>query len=82
MLMGVGLSNVAHFKTWYKKDFWGIADFSFLQGFTAWNLAVNIPERPIQGGQKKNQRAEKWEFYSISSEEMMTYVDNEEIQHF
>ena len=43
-LMGAGLSNLEHFKTWYKKDGLELADFSLLQGFTAWNLAVNIPE--------------------------------------
>ena len=40
-LMGSGFANVTHFKKWYKKSFSGISDFSFLQAFTAWNLAVN-----------------------------------------
>ena len=45
-LMGAGFANLAHFKNWYMKEFLRLTDFSFLQGFTAWNLAVNIPERP------------------------------------
>ena len=28
----------------------GNADFIFLQGFTEWNLSVNIPDRPRRGG--------------------------------
>ena len=51
-LMGKGFTNITHFKKWYKKAFLGLAGFSFFQGFTAWNLAVNRPEIPRQGGQK------------------------------
>ena len=39
-VMGAGFDNVEHFKKWYKKVFMGIADFSFLQAYAAWNLSV------------------------------------------
>ena len=39
-IMGVGFANVAHFKKWYKKTHFGIADFNFLNYFSAWNLSV------------------------------------------
>ena len=42
-LMRTVLSNIATFKKWYKKAFLGLYDFSFLQVFTASNLAVNRP---------------------------------------
>ena len=29
-LMGAGFVNVAHFKKWYKEEFWVIDGFSFL----------------------------------------------------
>ena len=51
--MGEGFANIAHFKKWYKKEFLELAGFSFLQGFTAWRLAVNRPDRPRQDRQKK-----------------------------
>ena len=81
-LMGAGLSNLEHFKTWYKKDCLELTDFSLLQGFTEWNLAVNIPERQRRGGQPKFRELKNWKFYSIASEEMLKYVDNEEDQNF
>ena len=76
-LTGEGIENVAHFKNWYNKVFLVITDFSFFQGFTPWNLAVNSAEIPKQYGQPKFRELKKWAFYSISSKEMMTYVDNE-----
>ena len=36
-VIGAGFANVAHFKKWFKKTFFGIADFCLLQAFTAWN---------------------------------------------
>ena len=81
-LMGAWFANIAHLKNWYKKSFLGLAGFSLLQGFTAWNLAVNSPDRPRIGGQPKSKELKKWEFYSIASEEMLTYVDNKEYQNF
>ena len=52
--MGAGFENIAHFKKCHKKSFSRLADFGLLQGFTALNLAVNIPERPRRGGQPKS----------------------------
>ena len=60
----------------------GLASFSFLQGFTAWNLAVNTLERTIRGGQQKSRELKKWGSYSIEYEGVMTCVDNEENQNF
>ena len=40
-VMGAGFANVFHFKKWYKKAFMGLADFSFLQAFSALNLSVD-----------------------------------------
>ena len=40
-VIGAGFANVAHFKKWFKKAFFGIADFCLLQAFTAWNLSVD-----------------------------------------
>ena len=42
-------------------------------------------EQPIETKTRwsdKIQRDEKWEFYSIASEEIMTYLDNEENKNF
>ena len=75
-LMGEGFENVAHFKNCTIKHFLGLTDFSFLWVFIVWNLAENIPERPIRGGEKKIRDLKNWKFYSIALEEMMTYVDN------
>ena len=75
--MGAGFANVSHFKKWYKKAFLVLADFSFLWVFTTWNLAENSPERPRRGGKPKFRDLKRWEFYSVSSEEMMKYMDNE-----
>ena len=33
MLINLGFTNVAHFKKGYKKSFWGLNDFGFLQIF-------------------------------------------------
>jgi len=39
-VMGAGISNVAHFKKWYKKAYLGIANCCMLNVFSAWNLSV------------------------------------------
>ena len=80
--METGFENREQFKNWNKKAFLGLSDFRFLQGFTAWNLVLNIPDIPRRGGQKKFRELKNWEFYSIASEEMMIYVDNDENQNF
>ena len=69
-------------KTGTRKAFLGLSDFRFLLGFTAWNFVLNIPEIPRRGGQKIFKELKNWEFYSIASEEMMIYVDNDENQNF
>ena len=38
--MDASFANVAHFKKLYKKLFMGIANFSFVQAYIAWNLSV------------------------------------------
>ena len=77
-VVGAGFANVAHFKKWYKKVFLGIADFSLLQTFTAWNLSAVAPEREVRGGVPKRNKMIKWEFYSVVAEEMMTYCSSED----
>ena len=77
-MMGAGFANVAHFKKWYKKAFLGFCDFSFLQAFTAWNLATNSEDRNRRGGVVNHRVLKKWEFYSVAAEEMMTYAEYEE----
>ena len=76
--VGAGFANVAHFKKWYKKAFLGIADFSLLQAFSAWNLAVESTERERRGRPSKLYKLKKWEFYAVVAEEMMTYVHDED----
>ena len=67
-LIGAGFETVAHFKKWYKKAFFCLANFSFFQGFTACNLASNRPYRPRRGENLKFVELKKWEFYSIAYE--------------
>lgn len=78
-VMGAGFSNVAHFKKWYKKAYLGIADFSMLNAFSAWNLSVNYSG--VRGGTKSRHRLVKWEFYAVAAEELMSYVDVDELKH-
>ena len=40
-MVGADFANVSHYKKWFKKAFFGIADFCLLQAFTAWNLSVD-----------------------------------------
>ena len=72
-VVGAGFANVAHFKKWYKKAFFGIADFCLLQAFTAWNLSIDARDR--KSSESKRKKIVKWEFYSVMAEEMMNYVD-------
>ena len=82
MLMGEVLANVSQFKKWHKKSFLVLSYFIFLKVFTVWNFEVNILERPRWVGQTNLREIKKWEFYSISFKEMITYVDNKENQNF
>ena len=80
-VIGAGFANVSHVKKLYKKVYLGIADFSFLQAFTAWNLAIDSAERTRRGRNSKHRKLKKWEFYSAAAEEMLTYADSlEEVQ--
>ena len=67
-VVGARFAKVAHFKKWYKKAFFGIADFCLLQAFTAWNLSIDASE-------SRRKKIVKWEFYSIMAEEMMSDMD-------
>ena len=71
-------ANVSHFLKWYKKAFLGLTDVSLLQVIVAWNLEMNIPDIPRRGRHPKFRELKRWLFYSISSKEMMIYVDNKE----
>ena len=78
-VMGAGFANVTHFKKWYKKVFMGIADFSFLQAFAAWNLSVEkVIQRPLRSDKKLRIRLLKWQGYAVAAEEFMSYVDEDE----
>ena len=81
-VMGAGFSNVAHFKKWYKKSLLGLADFSLLNAFVAWNLSAEKLKAASRGGGGGGgnhiRRVLKWEFCAAAAEEMMSYVDNEE----
>ena len=81
-VMGAGFANVVHFKKWYKKAFLGIADFSMLQAFTAWNLSVDqMRTTQSRGGANRGRKKLlKWEFYAVAAEEMMNYVDEDEVE--
>ena len=77
-VMGAGFANVAHFKKWYKKAFMGIADFSLLQAFSAWNLSVDEMKLKNRGGPVRREKLIKWQFYASAAEEFMTYIDHDE----
>ena len=59
-VMGTGFANVAHFKKWYKKAFMGIADFSLLNAFSAWNLSVDTQQADNRGGEVWINKLLKW----------------------
>ena len=72
------MSNVAHFKKWYKKIFMGVADFSLLQAFMVWNLSVDQMYEHIRGNSDvKRKKLLKWELYSVLAEELVMYVDTD-----
>ena len=77
--MGAGFANVSHFKKWYKKAFMGLADFSLLQAFSAWNLSVDEMKEKNRGGEVKREKLIKWQFYAAAAEEFMTYIDQDEV---
>ena len=60
------------------KIFLGVCDFALLNTFTAWNLSTKSVDKLGQV-QRRKWLLIKWEFYSVTAEEMMTYVDNNEI---
>jgi len=79
--MGAGFSNVARFKRWYKMAYLGIANFSMLQAFSAWNLSVGY--EGIRGGATKQRRCFlKMELYAVAAEEFMAYVDIDEMKPY
>ena len=57
-VVGAGFTNVAHFKKWYKKAFFGIADFCLLQAFTAWNLSIDASDR--KSSESRRKKIVKW----------------------
>ena len=77
-VIGAGFSNVAHFKKWYKKCFLGIADFSMLQAFAAWNISIDECSAGSRGGMRNRRKLIKWQFYAVAAEEFMSYVDKDE----
>ena len=83
-VMGAGFANVVHFKKWYKKAFLGIADFSMLQAFTAWNLSVDqMRTTQSRGGANRGRKKLlKWEFYAVAAEEMWMKKKLKKVQHF
>ena len=75
-MVGAGFANVSHYKKWFKKAFFGIADFCLLQAFTTWNLSVDQMIQNRRGNADvKRRKVIKWEFYSVLAEELMTYID-------
>ena len=76
--LGAAFCNVTHFKKWYKKAYFGVADFSMLQSFSRWNLSVNELAALWHSGVVQRKRLIKWEFYSVACEEMMTFVSPDE----
>ena len=79
-VMGAGFANVAHFKKWYKKAFMGIADFSLLNAFSAWNLSVDAQQANSRGGEVRRNKLLKWQFYATAAEELMAYIDEDEAE--
>ena len=71
-VVGVGFVNTTHFKKWYKKVFFGIADFCLLQAFTACNLSIDASDKKSSDSRQK--KIVKWEFYSFMAEDMMSYM--------
>eukprot|EP00957_Ditylum_brightwellii_P180921 13783791-Ditylum_brightwellii.AAC.1 len=76
--LGAAFCNITHFKKWYKKGYFGIADFSMLKSFSACNLSVDELAALWCGGVVQSKRLIKWEIYSIACEEVMTFVSPDE----
>eukprot|EP00957_Ditylum_brightwellii_P043826 3323405-Ditylum_brightwellii.AAC.1 len=49
-VLGAMVCNIAHLKKWYKKGYFGVADFSILQPFASWNLLVDELAALSHGG--------------------------------
>ena len=63
MVMGAGFTNITHFKKWYKKVSLSVANFNFLNAFTAWNLSVDEFQKSYKRGRKcKRVKLVKWKF--------------------
>eukprot|EP00957_Ditylum_brightwellii_P155800 11861020-Ditylum_brightwellii.AAC.1 len=76
--LGAAFCNVAYFKKWYKKAYFGVADCSMFQSFSTWNLSANELAALWRGGVVHRKRLIKWEFYSVACKEMMTFVSLDE----
>ena len=50
-----------------------------LNAFSAWNLSVDELSNSSRGGIQQRYKLLKWEFYTTAAEEMMPYVDMDEI---
>ena len=53
-----------------------ICHFSIFNGFSAWNVATNSGNTESKRHAEK--RTNKYEFYNIAAEEMMTFENNNE----
>ena len=40
-MVSASFANVSHYKKWFKRAFFSIADFCLLQAFPAWNLSID-----------------------------------------
>eukprot|EP00957_Ditylum_brightwellii_P054614 4138040-Ditylum_brightwellii.AAC.1 len=72
---GASCCNVAHFKKWCQRRYFGVIDFSMLQSLSdeLAKLAALQYGRAIQ-----RKMFIKWESYSVTREEMMTFVSPDE----
>jgi len=66
---GGGFARKAHFKKWYKKAFFAVADCMLLNSLIAWNLSCSHPTR------NQRRRLLRHEFYFWVAEAMLTYKD-------
>jgi len=64
---------------WYRKAYLGINDFFMLKAFSAWNFSVGYTR--VRGGIKTRCCLVKWEFYAVTAEELMAFVDVDEMKH-
>ena len=54
----------------------GLCDFSLLNAFTTWGLAVSCDARRGRGDFSTMKRLLTLGFYSVAAEEIMTYADD------